>query len=193
MSPAIGRITPGCLGACMIPGARGVAGQACRRDRANAAPVPAHSDRPCRPQGVLHKCRGRAASRSRRWTTVVGCRWRPVRSRWWNGAVATIPHPLWQPARSPITIRDSSPASARMAREAGFKVAGTAWRARLPRRIRSSAAASPINGTTAYGGDLHGRSRFMMETSSTRSASEWPADLPLWVRLSCSDWTCRAD
>ena len=37
-----------------------------------------------------------------------------------------------------------------------------------------------------YGGDLSGRSRFLMETIDA-IRSEWPADLPLWVRLSCTD------
>ena len=38
-----------------------------------------------------------------------------------------------------------------------------------------------------YGGDLAGRSRFLMETiDAVRSV--WPARLPLFVRISCSDW-----
>ena len=39
----------------------------------------------------------------------------------------------------------------------------------------------------AYGGDLAGRSRFLMETIDAVRAV-WPADLPLFVRLSCSDY-----
>ena len=38
-----------------------------------------------------------------------------------------------------------------------------------------------------YGGDLEGRSRFLMETLDAVRA-EWPADLPLFVRLSCVDY-----
>jgi 2,4-dienoyl-CoA reductase-like NADH-dependent reductase (Old Yellow Enzyme family) len=39
----------------------------------------------------------------------------------------------------------------------------------------------------AYGGDLNGRVRFLMETVEA-VRGEWPSDLPLWVRLSCCDW-----
>lgn len=39
----------------------------------------------------------------------------------------------------------------------------------------------------AYGGDLQGRARLLMEVlDAVREA--WPDDLPLFVRLSCSDW-----
>ncbi|MFN3372368.1 MAG: NADH:flavin oxidoreductase/NADH oxidase [Chloroflexus sp.] len=39
-----------------------------------------------------------------------------------------------------------------------------------------------------YGGDLRGRARLLLEvTDAVRAA--WPAELPLAVRLSCSDWT----
>jgi 2,4-dienoyl-CoA reductase-like NADH-dependent reductase (Old Yellow Enzyme family) len=48
---------------------------------------------------------------------------------------------------------------------------------------------SPLSNTRndGYGGDLAGRSRLLMEViEATRS--EWPDDLPLFVRLSCVDW-----
>jgi 2,4-dienoyl-CoA reductase-like NADH-dependent reductase (Old Yellow Enzyme family) len=38
-----------------------------------------------------------------------------------------------------------------------------------------------------YGGDLKGRSRMLMEVIDAMRG-EWPADLPLFVRLSCTDW-----
>ena len=38
-----------------------------------------------------------------------------------------------------------------------------------------------------YGGDLAGRARFLIETVDA-IRSEWPDDLPLSVRLSCTDW-----
>jgi 2,4-dienoyl-CoA reductase-like NADH-dependent reductase (Old Yellow Enzyme family) len=38
-----------------------------------------------------------------------------------------------------------------------------------------------------YGGDLKGRARFLMDTIDAVRA-QWPADLPLFVRLSCTDW-----
>lgn len=41
--------------------------------------------------------------------------------------------------------------------------------------------------TDAWGGDLAGRSRFLMETiEAVRGV--WPDELPLFVRLSCVDW-----
>ncbi len=46
---------------------------------------------------------------------------------------------------------------------------------------------SPTTRADAYGGDATGRSRFLMETIDA-VRSEWPADLPLWIRLSCTDW-----
>ncbi|ACL25642.1 NADH:flavin oxidoreductase/NADH oxidase [Chloroflexus aggregans] len=39
-----------------------------------------------------------------------------------------------------------------------------------------------------YGGDLRGRVRLLSEVTAAVRA-EWPSDLPLAVRLSCSDWT----
>jgi 2,4-dienoyl-CoA reductase-like NADH-dependent reductase (Old Yellow Enzyme family) len=38
-----------------------------------------------------------------------------------------------------------------------------------------------------YGGDLRGRSRLLMEVLDAMRG-EWPTDLPLFVRLSCTDW-----
>ena len=48
---------------------------------------------------------------------------------------------------------------------------------------------SPITNhrNDGYGGDLEGRSRFLMETLDA-VRTEWPADLPLFVRLSCVDY-----
>ncbi len=48
---------------------------------------------------------------------------------------------------------------------------------------------SPLSNTRndQYGGDLAGRARLLME-SVDAIRSEWPDDLPLFVRLSCTDW-----
>jgi 2,4-dienoyl-CoA reductase-like NADH-dependent reductase (Old Yellow Enzyme family) len=48
---------------------------------------------------------------------------------------------------------------------------------------------SPVSNhrNDGYGGDLAGRSRFLMETLDAVRA-EWPAELPLFVRLSCVDY-----
>ncbi|MDA8050012.1 MAG: NADH:flavin oxidoreductase/NADH oxidase [Rhodospirillales bacterium] len=76
-------------------------------------------------------------------------------------------------------------ATARMAREAGFQVAEI----HAAHGYLLSSFLSPIANrrNDAYGGDIAGRSRFLMETvDAVRSA--WPAELPLFVRISCSDW-----
>jgi 2,4-dienoyl-CoA reductase-like NADH-dependent reductase (Old Yellow Enzyme family) len=48
---------------------------------------------------------------------------------------------------------------------------------------------SPISNhrNDSYGGNLDGRSRFQSEVVEA-VRGKWPSDLPLWVRLSCSDW-----
>ncbi len=76
-------------------------------------------------------------------------------------------------------------ASASMAREAGFEVVEI----HAAHGYLLSSFLSPIANrrNDAYGGDLIGRSRFLMETiDAVRGA--WPAELPLFVRISCSDW-----
>ncbi len=76
-------------------------------------------------------------------------------------------------------------ASARMALEAGFEVAEV----HAAHGYLLSSFLSPIANrrNDAYGGDLAGRSRFLMETiDAVRGA--WPPELPLFVRISCSDW-----
>jgi 2,4-dienoyl-CoA reductase-like NADH-dependent reductase (Old Yellow Enzyme family) len=75
--------------------------------------------------------------------------------------------------------------SARMAREAGFKIIEVhAAHGYLVHEFLS-----PITNRRrdAYGGDLARRARMLMETISA-IRSEWPEELPLFVRLSCSDW-----
>ena len=49
---------------------------------------------------------------------------------------------------------------------------------------------SPVSNhrNDSYGGDLEGRSRFLLEVIEA-VRGEWPSDLPLWVHLSCTDWT----
>jgi 2,4-dienoyl-CoA reductase-like NADH-dependent reductase (Old Yellow Enzyme family) len=98
-------------------------------------------------------------------------------------AGATDPHALTVGEISEIAGQFAH--SARLAREAGVRV------------IELHGAhgyllhefLSPISNhrNDAYGGDAEGRSRFLMETIDA-VRSEWPADLPLWVRLSCTDW-----
>ena len=76
-------------------------------------------------------------------------------------------------------------ASARMAREAGFRIIELHG----AHGYLGHSFLSPISNrrNDAYGGDANGRSRFLMETLDA-IRGEWPDDLPLWVRLSCTDW-----
>ena len=76
-------------------------------------------------------------------------------------------------------------ATARKALEAGFKIAEI----HAAHGYLLHSFLSPITNhrNDGYGGDLAGRSRFLMETIDAVRA-EWPAELPLFVRLSCVDY-----
>ena len=98
-------------------------------------------------------------------------------------AGATDPHPLSVGEIAAIAGQFAS--SARMAREAGFRVAEV----HAAHGYLLHSFLSPLSNrrNDAYGGDLAGRARFLMETLDAVRA-EWPAELPLFVRLSCSDY-----
>ena len=96
---------------------------------------------------------------------------------------ATDPHALT--AGEIADIAGQFAASARMAREAGFRIIEL----HAAHGYLLHSFLSPVSNrrNDGYGGDLEGRSRFLMETLDAIRA-EWPDDLPLWVRLSCTDW-----
>ncbi len=75
--------------------------------------------------------------------------------------------------------------SAKLSRQAGFKIielhAGHGY---LLHQFLSPLSNQRNDG---YGGDLAGRARFLLDVVAAVRA-EWPAELPLFVRLSCSDW-----
>jgi len=98
-------------------------------------------------------------------------------------AGATDPHAL--SAAEIAEIAGQFATSARLAREAGVKV----LELHAAHGYLAHSFLSPISNRRhdAYGGDAAGRSRFLMETLDA-IRSEWPAELPLWVRLSCVDW-----
>jgi len=75
--------------------------------------------------------------------------------------------------------------TARLAREAGFRVIEV----HAAHGYLLHSMLSPISNTRndGYGGDLAGRARMLMEVIDAVRA-EWPADMPLFVRLSCTDW-----
>ena len=175
---AIGRITPGCLGAYDPQHLALLTRLAAVIVKCGA--VPAHPACPCRAARRPARCPGRAASqfrpRSGGWVPVA-----PSAIPMVAGAVD--PHPLSTNEIADIAAQFA--ASARMAREAGFKV----LELHSAHGYLSHSFLSPISNhrNDGYGGDLNGRMRFLMETLDAIRA-EWPADLPLWVRLSCSDY-----
>jgi 2,4-dienoyl-CoA reductase-like NADH-dependent reductase (Old Yellow Enzyme family) len=96
---------------------------------------------------------------------------------------ATTPHAL--SATEIGDIIGQFAASARMAREAGFKIVEI----HAAHGYLGHSFLSPVSNrrTDSYGGDLGGRSRFLLEVIEA-VRGEWPAELPVWVRLSCTDW-----
>ncbi len=98
-------------------------------------------------------------------------------------AGATDPHPL--SAGEIAAIAGQFAASARMAREAGFRI--VELHAAHGYLLHSFLSPLSNRRNDVYGGDLAGRARFLMETLDAVRA-EWPAELPLFVRLSCSDY-----
>jgi 2,4-dienoyl-CoA reductase-like NADH-dependent reductase (Old Yellow Enzyme family) len=76
-------------------------------------------------------------------------------------------------------------ATARLAREAGFKI--LELHAAHGYLLHSFLSPLSNHRNDSYGGDLHGRARALMETIDAVRA-EWPDDRPLFVRLSCSDY-----
>ena len=174
---AIGRITPGCLGAY----------------------DPSHQALLKRLASVITKCgavpaiqiahAGRKASCDVPWQG--GKPIAPKDGGWVPVAPSAIPmiagsvdpHPLSGDEIQGVLAQFA--ASARMAREAGFKIVELHG----AHGYLSHSFLSPISNhrNDSHGGDLNGRSRFMMEALDA-IRTEWPADLPLWVRLSCTDY-----
>jgi len=75
--------------------------------------------------------------------------------------------------------------AARRAREAGFK----AMELHCAHGYLAHTFLSRLSNTRndEYGGSLENRARMLLETV-TAARMEWPDDLPLFVRLSCTDW-----
>lgn len=175
---AIGRITPGCLGlwnddqqallarlASVITLCGSVpAIQIAHAGRKASCDVPWQGGKPI-PVG------------SGGWTPVAPSALKATET-------ATTPHAL-----SASEVRDiigQFAATARMAFQAGFKIAEIHG----AHGYLGHSFLSPVSNqrNDAYGGDLNGRARFLIETVEA-IRGEWPSDLPLWVRLSCTDWT----
>lgn len=75
--------------------------------------------------------------------------------------------------------------AARRGREAGFKLIEI----HAAHGYLAHSFLSPLSNvrTDDYGGSLENRARFLLETVAA-VRGEWPDDLPLFVRLSCTDW-----
>ena len=96
---------------------------------------------------------------------------------------ATVPHALSAAEIADVISQFTD--TARMALRAGFKIAEI----HAAHGYLGHSFLSPISNqrNDLYGGDLSGRARFLMEVVEA-IRGVWPAELPLWVRLSCTDW-----
>jgi 2,4-dienoyl-CoA reductase-like NADH-dependent reductase (Old Yellow Enzyme family) len=123
----------------------------------------------------------------------------------WEGRKPLTPEDgAWETiAPSPISFEPGQPAPAGMSLRtiaevtAAFSMAAKRSREAGFRIIELHAAhgylvhqfLSPLSNrrTDAYGGSLENRARLLMETIDA-VRKEWPADLPLFVRVSATDW-----
>ena len=174
---ATGRITPGCLGAY-----RAEHGEFLRRLAALIAYCGAVP-------GIQVSHAGRKASSQRPWEG--GKALLPADGGWEAMAPSAIPFHDNSPPPHEMSASElhgvvaEFAASVAMARQAGFKVVEM----HAAHGYLLHAALSPVSNrrNDGYGGDLAGRARLLMEVLDAARA-EWPDDLPLFVRLSCTDW-----
>ena len=174
---AIGRITPGCLGLWNDAQLAFATRLAALIARLGAVP------------GMQIAHAGRKGSVTAPW---LGSKPIPLNEGGWI-PLAPSAIPLSEANTTPkaMSLEDIAEvitqfaATARMARQAGFKIIEIHG----AHGYLGHSFLSPISNkrNDAYGGDLTGRTRFLMETLDAVRA-EWPPDLPLFVRLSCSDW-----
>jgi 2,4-dienoyl-CoA reductase-like NADH-dependent reductase (Old Yellow Enzyme family) len=132
---------------------------------------------------------GRKASASRPWE---GSRPLPPADGGWQAIAPTaepydgrFPPPAAMDVATIAEVLGATAAAARLARQAGFRVIELhAAHGYLVHQFLS-----PVSNTRtdAYGGPLAHRARFLMEMIEA-IRGEWPTDLPLFVRLSCTDW-----
>ena len=132
---------------------------------------------------------GRKASSQRPWEG--GRALRPEDGGWVPDAMSALPfhdNAVIPHAMSTDELHDvveGFAETARLALAAGFRVIEVHG----AHGYLLHSALSPLANTRndAYGGDLAGRARLLMEVlDATRAV--WPANLPLFVRLSCSDY-----
>ncbi len=115
----------------------------------------------------------------------------PDQGGWRSVAPSSIAFPKKDPEPHALTtgeiaeIVEAFAATARRALAAGFKIAEI----HAAHGYLIHSFLSPIANTRndGYGGDVAGRARVLMEVLDAVRAV-WPAELPLFVRLSCSDY-----
>ncbi len=174
---ALARITPGCLGLWTPEHLAFLKRITALIEYAGGVP------------GIQIAHAGRKASSKRPWEG--GTALRPEDGGWVPHAVSAIPFhddaviPHAMTADELHGVAAEFGATARMALQAGFKVAEI----HAAHGYLIHSALSPIGNTRndGYGGDLAGRARLLMEVIDAVRA-EWPAGLPLFVRMSCTDW-----
>ncbi len=174
---AVGRITEHCLGA-WNPAHQHLLGRVARIIASGGA-VPAIQ--------IGHA--GRKASVQRPWdggkpVPVEAGGWEPV-----GASAIAFAEGYATPRMLSVSevqgVVEQFAASVRMSRMAGFKLVEL----HAAHGYLLHSFLSPLSNTRndQYGGDLKGRARVLMEIVEAARA-EWPEELPLWVRLSCSDW-----
>ncbi|MEJ0017215.1 MAG: NADH:flavin oxidoreductase/NADH oxidase [Acetobacteraceae bacterium] len=174
---AIGRITPYCLGLWNPQHEALLARLAAIIERGGAVP------------GIQIAHAGRKASTTRTWEGSKPIA--PQDGGWVPVAPSAIPFTQGAVDPHPLTVGEIAGIveefanSARMAREAGMKVVEV--HAAHGYLLHSFLSPIANHRNDLYGGDMAGRSRFLMEVLDAVRA-EWPADLPLFVRLSCVDY-----
>ena len=175
---ALGRITPGCMGLWTSE----------QRDFARRLVKLIEFGGGLPGIQVAHA--GRKASSKRPWEG--GTALRPEDGGWVPWAPSPIPfhddavEPHAMSEADIHEVIDQFAETARLSLAAGFKVIELHGAHGYLMHSMLSPLANRRN--DAYGGDLKGRARMLMEVvEATRGV--WPADLPLFLRLSCTDYT----
>ena len=174
---AVGRITPHCLGLYTLEHQALLTRLAAVITQCGSVP------------GIQIAHAGRKASSQVPWeggkpVSVPDGGWVPVApSALPSVPGATDPHALSAVEIGGIVGQFVS--TTRLAREAGFKI----LEIHAAHGYLAHSFLSPVSNhrNDCYGGDLDGRSRFLLEVIEA-VRGEWPSELPLWVRLSCTDW-----
>jgi 2,4-dienoyl-CoA reductase-like NADH-dependent reductase (Old Yellow Enzyme family) len=174
---ARGRITPWCLGLWNDAQRDALAPIAAFVEAAGAVPA------------IQLAHAGRKASITRPWE---GSRPLDPDQGGWS-AIAPSSLPFADGFRAPVEmdrvlireVLDAWAAAARRAREAGFRV----LEIHAAHGYLVHEFLSPLSNRRRdrYGGGLQGRIRFLLEVIDA-VRGEWPASLPLFLRLSCTDW-----